>query len=84
MTTETQPATASTQKLPRTLTRDLAEGVSRYLRLPLVARWRIVEPEVAPGQGTANSAQRVAAVWRATRPLTDWIDDHVGAPEHRR
>ena len=32
----------------------------------------------------ARSAQRVAAVWRATRPLTDWIDDHVGAPEHRR
>ena len=32
----------------------------------------------------ARAAQRVAAVWRATRPLTDWIDDHVGAPEHRR
>ena len=31
-----------------------------------------------------RAAQRVAAVWRATRPLTDWIDDYVGAPEHRR
>ena len=31
-----------------------------------------------------RAAQRVAEVWRATRPLTDWIDDHVGAPEHRR
>jgi ATP-dependent DNA helicase RecQ len=46
------------------LTRDLAEGVARYLRLPLVARWQIVGPEVAPGQGAANSAQRVAAVGR--------------------
>ena len=46
------------------LTRDLAEGVARYLRLPLVGRWRIVDPEVRPGQGAANSAQRVAAVGR--------------------
>jgi ATP-dependent DNA helicase RecQ len=46
------------------LTRDLAEGVARYLRLPLVGRWRIVDPEVGPGQGAANSAQRVAAVGR--------------------
>jgi ATP-dependent DNA helicase RecQ len=46
------------------LTRDLAEGLARYLHLPLVARWQIVDPEVAPGQGAANSAQRVAAVGR--------------------
>lgn len=32
----------------------------------------------------AAAAHRVAAVWRATRPLTDWLDDHVGAPEHTR
>ena len=32
----------------------------------------------------AATAERVAAVWRATRPLTDWLDDHVGAPEHAR
>ena len=32
----------------------------------------------------AATAERVAAVWRATRPLTEWLDDHVGAPEHRR
>ena len=32
----------------------------------------------------AATAERVAAVWRATRPLTDWLDDHVGAPEHTR
>ena len=30
------------------------------------------------------TAERVAAVWRATRPLTDWLDDHVGAPERIR
>ncbi len=46
------------------LTRDLAEGLARYLQLPLVARWQIVDPDVAPGQGAANSAQRVAAVGR--------------------
>jgi ATP-dependent DNA helicase RecQ len=46
------------------LTRDLADGLARYLHLPLVARWEIVDPDVAPGQGAANSAQRVAAVGR--------------------
>jgi ATP-dependent DNA helicase RecQ len=46
------------------LTRDLAEGLARYLHLPLVARWQIVDPNVPPGQGAANSAQRVAAVGR--------------------
>ena len=46
------------------LTRDLAEGLARFLKLPLVARWQIVDPDVQPGQGAANSAQRVAAVGR--------------------
>jgi ATP-dependent DNA helicase RecQ len=46
------------------LTSDLAEGLARYLTLPLLGRWSIVEPGVAPGQGAANSAQRVAAVAR--------------------
>ncbi|MGZ8750287.1 MAG: DUF2461 domain-containing protein [Pseudonocardia sp.] len=32
----------------------------------------------------AATADRVAAVWRATRPLTQWIDDHVGPSEHSR
>jgi uncharacterized protein (TIGR02453 family) len=31
----------------------------------------------------AVTAQRVAATWRATRPLTEWLDDHVGPPEPR-
>jgi ATP-dependent DNA helicase RecQ len=47
-----------------TLTRDLAEGVARFLHLPVVARWQVVDPDVAPGQGASNSAQRVAAVNR--------------------
>jgi uncharacterized protein (TIGR02453 family) len=32
----------------------------------------------------AATAQRVAAVWRATRPLTDWLADHVGPAENPR
>jgi ATP-dependent DNA helicase RecQ len=47
-----------------TLTRDFAEGLSRYLRVPVLGSWAIVDPDVAPGQGAANSAQRVAAVGR--------------------
>lgn len=47
-----------------TLTADLAEGLSRYLQVPVLGRWAIVDPEVAPDQGAANSAQRVAAVGR--------------------
>ena len=46
------------------LTRDLAEGLARYLKLPIVGRWHIVDPDVPPGQGAANSAQRVKAVAR--------------------
>jgi ATP-dependent DNA helicase RecQ len=46
------------------LTRDFAEGIARYLKLPVVAHWQIVDPEVPPGRGAANSAQRVAAVGR--------------------
>lgn len=47
-----------------TLTADLADGLSRYLGVPIVGRWAIVDPDVAPGQGSANSAQRVSAVGR--------------------
>src|SRR3954468_6249544 len=46
------------------LTRELAEGVARYLKLPIVGRWHIVDHDVPPGQGAANSAQRVKAVAR--------------------
>ena len=47
-----------------TLTRELAEGVARHLGVPVTARWAIVDPDVEPGRGAANSAQRVAAVGR--------------------
>ncbi len=46
------------------LTADLADGLSRFLKVPVLGRFAIVDPSVAPGQGAANSAQRVAAVGR--------------------
>jgi ATP-dependent DNA helicase RecQ len=47
-----------------TLTSDLATGLSRYLQVPVAGQWAIVDPDVAPGRGQANSAQRIAAVGR--------------------
>jgi uncharacterized protein (TIGR02453 family) len=32
----------------------------------------------------AATAQRVTGVWRAVRPLVDWLDDHVGPAESSR
>ena len=49
------------------LTRDFADGLARYLQVPVVARFAIADDSVAPGQGQANSAQRVAAVLRRYR-----------------
>ncbi|WP_183094529.1 RecQ family ATP-dependent DNA helicase [Nocardioides stalactiti] len=46
------------------LVADLASGLSRYLRVPVVGRWAVTDPGVVPGQGATNSAQRVAAVHR--------------------
>jgi ATP-dependent DNA helicase RecQ len=58
-----------------TLTADLAEGLSRYLRVPVLGRWAVVDPDVRPGQGAANSAQRVAAVGRRfALHLDDGVD----------
>ena len=53
------------------LTADLAEGLSRYLRVPVAGRFAIVDPSVEPGQGAMNSAQRVAAVGRRYRLEAD-------------
>jgi len=50
-----------------TLTGDLADGLSRFLKKPVVGRWAIVDPTVQPGQGAMNSAQRVRAVTRRYR-----------------
>jgi ATP-dependent DNA helicase RecQ len=47
-----------------TLVADLADGLSRYLQVPVAGRFAIVDDEVRPGQGAMNSAQRVAAVTR--------------------
>jgi ATP-dependent DNA helicase RecQ len=49
------------------LTADLAEGLARYLKKPVVGRWAVADPTVGPGQGAVNSAQRVAAVARRYR-----------------
>lgn len=32
----------------------------------------------------AGTTDRVASVWRTLRPLTEWLDDHVGATEQPR
>lgn len=47
-----------------TLVADLAAGLSRYLRVPVVGRFAVVDPGVAPGRGATNSPQRIAAVRR--------------------
>jgi ATP-dependent DNA helicase RecQ len=69
------------------LVRELAEGLARLMQLPVVARWQIVDADVAPGQGAANSAQRVAAVGRRFSLAVDepldggpvlLVDDLVG------
>ncbi|GAB3774799.1 ATP-dependent DNA helicase RecQ [Nocardioides ginsengisegetis] len=50
-----------------TLTADFADGLSRFLKVPVAGRYAIVDPSVAPAQGAMNSAQRVAAVGRRYR-----------------
>ena len=46
------------------LVADLAAGLARVMRLPVVGTFSIVDESVAPGRGATNSAQRVAAVTR--------------------
>jgi ATP-dependent DNA helicase RecQ len=69
------------------LTADLADGLSRYLRTPVLGRYAIVDSDVAPEQGAMNSAQRVAAVGRRYSLTLDGdvagasvllVDDRVG------
>jgi ATP-dependent DNA helicase RecQ len=50
-----------------TLTRDLAEGLARYLQVPLLGEYAVVDLSVPPGAGAVNSAQRVNAVHRRFR-----------------
>ncbi len=62
------------------LTADLADGLSRYLRVPIVGSYAVADPDIAPGQGAMNSAHRVAAVGRryALR-----LDDAAGSVDGR-
>ncbi len=54
-----------------TLTADLADGLSRYLKVPVAGRYAITDPDVPPGKGAMNSAQRVSAVGRRYRLEAD-------------
>ncbi len=54
---------AESERRPQ-LTADLAAGLSRFLHLPVVGRFAVVDPTVGPDRGATNSAQRVAAVSR--------------------
>jgi ATP-dependent DNA helicase RecQ len=47
-----------------TLGRDLADGLSRVMQIPIVGTWAIRDGSVPPRAGQSNSAQRVAAVRR--------------------
>lgn len=47
-----------------TLVRDLADGLSRVMQIPVVGAWAIRDPSVPPRAGQSNSAQRVAALRR--------------------
>jgi ATP-dependent DNA helicase RecQ len=60
-----------------TLTGDLANGLSRYLGVPVTGRFAIADDSVAPGQGAVNSAQRVAAVSRRFELRLDQRGDRV-------
>jgi ATP-dependent DNA helicase RecQ len=46
------------------LNASFADGLSRYLGVPVLGRMQIVDDRVAPGQGAMNSAQRVSSVVR--------------------
>ncbi len=56
-----------------TLVRDLADGLARYLKVPIAGSFAIVDASIPPGRGAVNSAQRVNAVTRrsAWRPAPE-------------
>ncbi|MDT9593180.1 RecQ family ATP-dependent DNA helicase [Nocardioides zeae] len=70
------------------LVQDLASGLSRFLGVDVVGAWSVADPSVPPGAGSANSAQRVAAVRRRGQLVLDdpsspprrvlLVDDRVG------
>ncbi|WP_408897281.1 RecQ family ATP-dependent DNA helicase [Nocardioides sp. R1-1] len=62
------------------LTADLAAGLSRFLGVPVVGRWAVVDLSVGPDRGATNSAQRVAAV---SRRCALQLDDPVAVRDAR-
>jgi ATP-dependent DNA helicase RecQ len=54
---------ADSERRPE-LVADLASGLARFLQVPVVGRWAVVDLDVGPDRGATNSAQRVAAVSR--------------------
>ena len=56
------------------LTADLAAGLARFLQVPVVGAVALADPDVPPGAGATNSAQRVAAVRRRSRLFLDSDD----------
>jgi ATP-dependent DNA helicase RecQ len=69
-----------------TLVADLAGGLSRYLRVPVVGTYAITDGGIEPERGAVNSAQRVSAVGRRFSLQADvppgarvlLVDDLVG------
>lgn len=53
--------TVESERRPQ-LVANLASGLSRFLAVPTIGCWAIVDPEVGPEKGATNSAQRVAAL----------------------
>ncbi|KRB78374.1 recombinase RecQ [Nocardioides sp. Root190] len=51
------------ERRPQLVT-DLAAGLARFLQVPVIGRWAVVDLDVGPDRGATNSAQRVAAVSR--------------------
>ena len=66
-----------------TLTADLADGLSRYLQKPVLGSYTIVDPDVRPGQGAMNSAQRVAAAAPSLPARRRPARERPGAPGRR-
>ena len=66
------------------LNASFADGLSRFLGVPVLGRMQIVDDHVVPGQGAVNSAQRVSAVTRRYRLAVEdvtgrkvlLVDDH--------
>ncbi|WP_028661352.1 RecQ family ATP-dependent DNA helicase [Nocardioides insulae] len=53
------------------LATDLAAGLARYLQVPILGRWAILDPSIPPGKGATNSPHRVAAITRRFALRTD-------------